>query len=264
MTSLTSLYKPQKQNIITNSIQKKVKSVFVATPTIDCRLDVHYVDSLIATIHECKKINIDVIPIFIRGESILHLSRNHLVKIFYESGADSLVFIDSDQKWEPNSFIKIVTSDKPVHGLAVPLKRDYELIFNVIFDFENQKIDKNDITVSRIGTGFLKIDRKVIKDLWDSSEDILFKGKSMKMIFDYGLSKERDFIGEDFIFCEKIKSLGYDIWISLNDISEHIGTKFFSGDIKMYYDEVKKVFDEKKTNNISLKKYNSNIKKGFI
>lgn len=248
----------------TTQLNKTQKNIIIATPTMDSRLDVFYVDSLVSTIKECLKQNIHVYPIYMKGESILHMSRNQLIKVFYESEADSIVFIDSDQRWDADTFLRVVKSNKPVYGVAVPLKTDDRLTFNVLFDFENGKVDPEtkDITLKRIGSGFIKLERKVVEDLWNTSEEISFKEQKMKMVFDYGLDIKRDFIGEDFIFCEKVKDLGYDIWTNLDFISEHMGYKVYSGDIKMYYQEAKKMCKNSNNPNISFTK-KVNMTKGF-
>lgn len=209
--------------------------VVIGTPCLDGKLEAFYVDSLISTIKECQKYNIEVYPIFLASESILHMARNKIIKIFYESKADTLLFIDSDQVWDAKTFIDVVRSKKSAFGVAVPLKTD-ELKFNVGFDLYNEKVDETtkDFTVITIGTGFFKLDRKLVNDLWETNDDVIFKDETLKMIFEYTMQPSPIFIGEDYYLCQKIRELGYDVWTNMKYISQHIGLKVYNSSFAEY------------------------------
>lgn len=219
----------------------KITKVVIGTPSIDGKLEALYVDSLVSTIRECQKYNIEIYPIFLTGESILHMARNKIISVFYKSLADILIFIDADQVWEPKTFIDVVNSNKSAFGVAVPLKTD-DLKFNVGFDLKNEKVDQKtkDFTVVTIGTGFFKLDRKIVQDLWDSNDDIIFKNEKMKMIFEYTTHPSLTFIGEDYYLCDKIRELGYDVWTNMKYISHHIGTKIYKSNFQKYREKILK------------------------
>ena len=123
-----------------NLNKKSPLRVVIGTPSIDGKLESHYVESLVETIRECKRHNVEIFPIFLAGESILHMARNKLIKIFYESSSQILVFIDSDQMWSPKVFLDVIKSKKSVLAVPVPLKTDIPK-FNVGFDL-NEKFDE--------------------------------------------------------------------------------------------------------------------------
>lgn len=227
-----------------NLNKKSPLRVVIGTPSIDGKLESHYVESLVETIRECKRHNVEIFPIFLAGESILHMARNKLIKIFYESSSQILVFIDSDQMWSPKVFLDVIKSKKSVLAVPVPLKTDIPK-FNVGFDL-NEKFDEktNDFTVTTIGTGFFKMDKKIISELWKTNDDIIFKGENMKMIFEYSMHPSLDFISEDYFLCSKIRELGYNVWTNAKYISLHVGTKIYQHDFKEYrkkfFEEIKK------------------------
>lgn len=236
MTSLLDL------NYQKNTPKRKKIKVLLGTPSIDGKIESYYVDSLVNTMRESHQYNIEIFPIFLVGESVLHMARNKIIKLFYESDCDVLLFIDSDQMWDFPTFKKAITSNKSAFAIPVPLKSD-ELKFNVGFDLKNEQVDEKtqDFTVITIGTGFFKLDRKIINELWNTSEEILFKGEHMKMIFEYSVNQQLHFIGEDYFLCEKIQQLGYHVWTNPNYISQHLGTKIYDKDFKKY----KKTFIDK-------------------
>ena len=219
-----------------NDQKDSIKKVIVATPSLDGKVDVWYADSLAKSISLCQKNNIDVQPVFIAAESILHMARNLYIKIAYDKEVDSLIFIDGDQRWEHEYFLKVVQSDKDVFALPVCLKNDIpKFNFKTFKDTETVKVNKGtyEFTVPKVGTGFIKLSKKVIKDLWDSNDTVLFKGDYVKMIFDFSYSGD-EYVGEDYTLCKKLRELGYDIWIDASTTCQHIGPKKYDHDYLRY------------------------------
>jgi hypothetical protein len=220
---------------------KDKKRVLIGTPSLDGKVDVWYADSLSKTITLCENHNIEVFPIFICNESIIHMARNEFLKMAYELGVDSLVFIDGDQSWDHNYFLKVVQSEKNALALPVCLKQDDPIFnFSTFSKKEDVKFDQKtgEFTVDRIGTGFFKLSKKLIHDLWNSNETIIFRDDSFKFVFDFSISNGQ-YVGEDYTLCAKIKEMGYDIWMNPNSTCNHIGSK------KYTYQYVKEFLKEK-------------------
>ena len=75
----------------------------------------------------------------------------------------------------------------------------------------------------------------VIKDLWESNPECVFRGRKLKYICEYNIIND-GFVGEDIMLCEKIKELGYQIWLNPKHTVSHIGTKKFKGNFIKSYD----------------------------
>lgn len=206
-------------------------NVLIATPALDQKVDAYYTHSLCDSIYLGLENNIRFHPVFLANESILPMARNELFKIAYDMQFDSMVFIDDDEYWDPHALIKIVQSPKDVISLPVVNKSDTELVYNVFFDdISKVEVDSSDgfIKVAKVGTGFLKISKKAVIDLYESNIEIEFRQRKLKQICEYGL-KSGAFVGEDIALSFKLTELGYDIWVDPSHTVSHIGNKIYRG-----------------------------------
>ena len=209
-----------------------MKKVLIATPCLDQKVDAYFVHSLCESIKLGIKNNLDIRCVFLANESILPMARNELFALAYKESYDTMVFIDDDESWKEHALIEIIQSNKDVVTLPVVNKSDTDIGFNVWLNKDLEK-DPSDgyIKINKCGTGFLKLSRKVIDDLWNSNTELLFRNKKLKNICEYTYVNG-DFIGEDITLTKKIKELGYDIWLNPNYTVFHIGNKMYKGDFK--------------------------------
>ena len=209
-----------------------MKKILIATPCLDQKVDAYFVHSLCESIKLGIKNNLDIRCVFLANESILPMARNELFALAYKENYDTMVFIDDDESWKEHALIEIIQSNKDVVTLPVVNKSDTDIGFNVWLN-KNLEKDPSDgyIKINKCGTGFLKLSRKVIDDLWNSNTELLFRNKKLKNICEYTYVNG-DFIGEDITLTKKIKELGYDIWLNPNYTVFHIGNKMYKGDFK--------------------------------
>lgn len=217
--------------------EQKIKRVIIGTPALDGKVQAWYTDSLVNSIKYCAFYGVDIIPIMLINESILPMARNEILKIAYEEKVDSIIFIDSDQIWDPQGLLEIINSQYDVIGLPVVSKTDEPGKFNVIIH-DLREVEKNSagyIKTDAIGTGFLKISRKALKRLWESNETTQFRGNDLKNICEYSVD-ENGFIGEDVMLCRKLRELNFDIWVNTNYTCGHIGDKLWVGNFSEFFD----------------------------
>jgi glycosyltransferase involved in cell wall biosynthesis len=208
-----------------------LRKVLVGTPALDGKVDCWYADSLFDSIKIGLYQGIDIIPSILHNESILPMARNELLKMAYENNMESIVFIDDDERWHPQALVDVINSPYEVFGLPVVSKTDNYGAYNIkLHDAQDPVHDSNgNLKVDGIGTGFLKIGRKALEALWDSSRDLHFRGKDIKMICEYG-EIGTDFVSEDYNLCRKLRELGFEIWINPQQTVSHTGTKTWHGD----------------------------------
>jgi hypothetical protein len=211
-----------------------MKRVLIATPCLDGRVEAYYVNSLYESVKLGLQHDIMLQPVFLAYESILPMARNELIALCYKENYDAMVFIDDDESWPCQGLINILLSEKDVISLPVVNKGDDKIQYNVFFDDNTQK-DTLDgyISVDTVGTGFLKLSRRVVVDLYNNEEDSLFRGKILKNVCEYR-NQDNKFVGEDITLCRKIKNLNYAIWVDPTYTVEHIGSKKFRGDFARY------------------------------
>lgn len=209
-----------------------MKRVLIATPCLYGKVDAWYVNSLQESIKLGLQNDILFDPLFLAYESILPMARNELLNRAYQQQYDCMVFIDDDQEWDAQFLIEIVNSSKNVVGIPVANKSN-KPSFNVYGINKTPDPDDGYLKVSRCGTGFLKLSNNVIKDLWESNPECEFRGKLLKYICEYYIVND-SFRGEDIALCEKIKELGYTIWVNPKHTVSHIGVKKYKGNFQQH------------------------------
>lgn len=189
------------------------------------------------------------------------MCRNRLAKIALDSGADKLLFIDSDIIWHPQDLIKLLLSKRKIIGGVYPF-RAYPLKLNMrslesqgeamsADEYINKFKDENgEIEVERLPTGFTCIDVSVFRKIGDlQSQDTEFKKwASERARFKYRhkdpmaaseeweenyfpmyIDPETEYAEtEDFGFCAMAKKAGYKIYWKSDVIVDHIGHHIFS------------------------------------
>jgi hypothetical protein len=214
-----------------------MKKILIATPCLDQKVDAYFVHSLCESIKLGTKNNLDIRCVFLANESILPMARNELFALAFKENYDTMVFIDDDESWNEHALIEIIESTKDVVCLPVVNKGDKQITFNVWLNKDSEK-DAADgyIKINKCGTGFLKLSRKVVEDLWHSNTELVFRNKKLKNICEYTYVNG-DFVGEDITLAHKIKELGYDIWLNPKHTVAHIGNKMYQGDFNAKHNQ---------------------------
>jgi len=211
-----------------------MKKVLIATPCLDGKVDAWFVNSLYESTKLGLKNNVMFQPVFRANESIRPIARNELLNLAYQEQYDAMVFIDDDEEWNPEILLEIIQSPKNVVAVPVVNKGDKKIEYNVYGVNKNPSPKDGYLKIDRCGTGFLKLSKKVIKDLWESNPECEFRGKKLKYICEYTITND-SFHGEDIVLCEKIKELGYQIWLNPKHTVAHLGNKKFKGNFAKSY-----------------------------
>jgi len=202
--------------------------ILIGTPAHDGRVDVWFANSLVNTIKLSMLKGIEVIPVYMAYDSLVQRARNDLVKLAIEEKFDYLIFIDSDQEWNPEWIFKLITYKEDVIGATVVKKSD-NIAFNVKALKDGLKQQQNGlIEVECVGTGFLKISKKALQKVWDISPEYKNEGKTCRMVFDVQLV-DGELISEDNVFCQKWRKLSNKVFIDPNMTCNHIGVKKYTG-----------------------------------
>ena len=94
-----------------------MKKVLIATPCLYGQVDAWFVNSLYESVLLGLKNDILLQPVFLANESILPMARNELINLAYNSKYNCMVFIDSDELWDPLALIEIIQSQKVLRHL---------------------------------------------------------------------------------------------------------------------------------------------------
>jgi len=205
-----------------------MRRVLIGTPAHDGRLDVWYCNSLINTIKLSMVHGVEIVPVYMSYDSLIQRARNDLVRLALEENFDDLIFIDSDEEWKPEWIFTLLNYDVDVVGVPVIKKSDIPA-FNVKALPDGMRLDKNNLMeVEAVGTGFLRISKNALEQIWDDSPEYTNENKKCRMVFDIQII-DGDLVSEDNIFCQKWRKLGGKVYIDPSMTCNHIGAKKYSG-----------------------------------
>ena len=216
---------------------KKVKFM-LATPFYDVKGFSPYIMSLVQTITTLVSAKIPFEYIELSGDSYVWRARNLLAERFLNSDCTHLIFLDSDQSWDVNSFLRLLRADADIVGGAYPTKNNWEHYSVTVYTDENGIPEVNEgglIRGQKVPTGFMKIKREVFERLRAAyKEDWYWEGGnsgSIRKMWNYFGHKIIDHVayGEDISFCKRCEFLGIELYVEPRCTINHIGTKTWTG-----------------------------------
>ena len=215
-----------------------MRRVLIGTPSYDGRIDVWFANSLISTVKIAEKKGIHVHAIYTSYDSLIQRARNSLFRLALQGGYDDLFFIDSDCEWEPEWFFRLLDRPEPIVGGALIKKSEKE---GYTVKLVNKELkwsqDKKIIEVDGVGTGFMRLTKSAIQQLWNISEPYSSEGEEHRMICDIKV-ENGDLISEDYVIANKWRSLGNKVWLDPTITINHIGTKKYKGNFKQFIDKL--------------------------
>jgi hypothetical protein len=205
-----------------------MRKVLLGTPCYDGKVHVEFLQSVIGTLAMASSHETAIYPVQVCHDALIQRARNDMVRLALETECDDLVFVDSDQAWDPEWVFKLLGHPEDLIGGAVPKKSDTNIDFNIKrlpewqYDPEARLME-----VESVGTGFLRISRTALQTVWDMSPVYTEKGVSNRLVFDVQMSETGELISEDNVFCRKWRSTGGRVWVDPSITCDHIGIKTY-------------------------------------
>lgn len=156
----------------------------------------------------------------LEGECHVDDARNKLVNTFLKSSCESLVFLDSDLRWEPLELMKLVGLPAAIVGATYPYREGPE-DFPVLLRSERLVPL---MEADGVPTGFLKIQRVVLEKL--AKDAPVFhdtRRGPVAVIFERTIQDGIRW-GGDYSFCRKAKDAGFGVYVTPDLWLEH-GTR---------------------------------------
>ena len=214
---------------------EKINRVCIATPCYGNSVTSQYLHSYGLTVEALTRYGVEVNLITVESDALIERARNQCVHEFIEMNCDYLIFIDADIGWQPIDLIRLLGSGKEFCGMAYPAKTDERrFVCNIIK--QNPFIvchETNFVKADHIGTGMmvLKKDAIIKMNHYHMSEGKWYRdwktNNPVAKMFEVALSSDGDnhLWSEDYVFCQKWKNLGGDIWIYPDGWLKHYGGK---------------------------------------
>lgn len=173
------------------------------------------------------------------GCSVVSRARNLLVRDMIDSECTDLLFIDSDINFEPNAVFRLLawTSD-PKKGIVagVPRVRDVNKTYIADLNYdENMQLTMDGmglVRAQRVATAFMMVRRNVFTDMMAAHPEWEYLDKRcdkvVPALFDFMLTDE-GYIGEDFLFCDRAREIGHEVWIDPTISLGHMGVQEYEG-----------------------------------
>jgi hypothetical protein len=170
----------------------------------------------------------------VKGSGLLSKQRNRVVKQFLDgTKSDWLLFIDSDEQLSLEAFDKLLETahdkERPVvAGLVfagfgiegAPYPKPVPAIFQDAPEgfLPLYKYDKDSVfEIDAAGTGCLLIHRSVLEKMRETAD----KNQGSDWCWFWDGPVDGNWIGEDLLFCRRIRALGFPIYVNTGAILPH-------------------------------------------
>lgn len=215
------------------------KSIFIALPAYDFKVSLKLAISLARFAQAAPRHGIDIQIGSICGCSVVSRARNLLAQDMIESSCDYLLFVDSDINFEPEDIFRLMAwAEDPKKGIvaAVPRTRSEDKVYIANLDYdENNELTMNGmglVRAERVATAFMMVRREVFITMAEAHPEWKYYDKRsdrvVPCLFDFELTEE-GYIGEDFLFCDRARDLGFEIWIDPTITLGHMGVQEYVG-----------------------------------
>ena len=217
------------------------RSVFVAVPAYDFRVDIDTINSIFAACGLFSSLGMNFTVSYAAGNCYVDMARNFLVRQFLESDCTDLLFVDSDVACDAKVPARLMMSRHPVCAALYPKKSEQEE-WPVEFAIpemgmavpQDQSTDSEGfLRALLLPTGMMRINRQVFIDMLrlapiktyrehDGSETIEF--------FHLATDGPRRFRwGEDLLFCKTWREIGGECHFLADADMAHMGRRKWTG-----------------------------------
>lgn len=210
-----------------------------ALPAYDSKLSLKLATSLVEFAVMAPRHGVKFQINSICGCSVVSRARNLLAKEMLASDCTDLMFIDSDINFKAEDIFRLLAwtaNDKTGIAAGIPVARKKGKVFISTLDQdEDSNIVMNSmglVRAKRVATAFMMVRREVFERMNTELEGLEYWDENtqsvMKSFFDFKSTPE-GYIGEDYLFCDRARSLGYEVWIDPTITLGHMGVEEFSG-----------------------------------
>ena len=216
------------------------RKIMIGLPTYDFKLSAKLAISLASFCVRATQHGVDIQICNISGCSVVSRVRNLIAKDFLDSDCTDLMFIDSDINFDAEDIFRLMAwNSDPKKGIVagIPVARKKgQIYFSTLDTDEDDSIfmDKMGLVrAKRVATAFMMIRREVFEKLRDAHPEWLYhdekkEGDQVICFFDFEL-KDGHYVGEDYLFCDRAREQGFEVWIDPTIKLGHMGVHEFEG-----------------------------------
>lgn len=167
-----------------------------------------------------------------RAHTIIALERNRMLREFVESDCTHMLCIDSDLGFDYRAIIPMLKANRDFVAGLYPIKGDPKFFYaKPTYDKQgNIPMDQEGfIPMLRVPAGFMLLGKAMCVDLYEQFVHLTYVQEQDPR--NYGVAlfnttvQDKEYIGEDYYFCDRVRDCAYQIWIYPNIDFDHAGTK---------------------------------------
>ena len=213
------------------------RKLMIAIPAYDGKLNISAAFQLPQLALVAQKHGFQIHLAHLSGCSIITRARNSLVNQFLESDCTEMLFVDADINFTQQDVLRIMAlgSDKDILAGAYPRRAKDQMFFADLYYNEHGGIELTEeglLRVNRIGTGFMFIRRHVLESLKEAHPEWKYwvdvEKKHHYSFFDFAVTEE-GYMGEDYLFCDRARALGFTVYVDPEVNLGHFGSTEFTG-----------------------------------
>jgi hypothetical protein len=203
----------------------KKTNVSILIPARD-QVHTHFTYSLAELIKTTNGLGIETF-LFFEMSTILLTQRENLLRRALESNSEYVLWLDTDMMFPSTSLLRLLNHNKDVVGCnymkrSLPLK---PTAYTKNDDWDSWvPLDPKEglVEAESVGLGCILMKTKALKELSEPVFEFTYNSKS------------KDWLGEDFNFCKKLRKNNHTIYIDtlLSSEIKHIGSYAFGYDKK--------------------------------
>lgn len=222
-----------------NAYSLQGRKLFIGLPAYDFKVSLKLAISLARFAQVAPQHGIEVQIGSICGCSVVSRARNLITMDMLDSDCTDLLFIDSDINFSPDDVLRLmVWTSKPGKDVVagVPRTRSEDKVYIATLDQDDEGLTMNGhglVRAKRVATAFMMIRRDVLTTLCEKNPDWqYYDGRAKRVVpalFDFLLTEE-GYIGEDFLFCDRARAHGFEVWIDPSIKLGHMGVQEYLGD----------------------------------
>lgn len=219
------------------------KKLMIGLPAYDHKVGVKMAVSLMRLGQQVLEHGIEIQVSSICGCSVVSRARNVIAHNFLQSNCDNLMFIDSDMTFEPEAVLRLMAwnQTRGIVAGAYEARKEGKVYILSLDGGNGTEGEQKSIAMDgwglvkayRVATGFMMIQRQVFEKLrdahpeWEHPDNL--EDRKLHSFFDFKVTPT-GYIGEDFLFCDRAREVGTDIWVDPTIKLGHMGIHEYHSD----------------------------------
>lgn len=206
-------------------------NILVATPTYTGETNYRYTEALMAATVYCLYHKVQLELKIGARFTLMEYARGWLAAKFLAGDYTHIMWVDADVGFDPRAIMQLLDRQKDIVGGVYPVK-------TIPMWFPYEPIGEPDSTglqrAKSLPGGFLLVSRKAMQAVANSvpTFQIEHQGETITAPNIYQMEhRGTSLIGEDVMFCERARKLGFELWADTNLDFVHVGMFEWGGNL---------------------------------